>query len=267
MVNSKEHFLNSETNSLNILRYQQYRIVQLELPLWLREIFTSVWIRQFNLHQRLSCRLWDDQKSQRHRGETANSYQYANNSILHIELDYLSAYLLQINLILKFQIFENCSCIAPSETSSFSLPNSLQNPDKQQKSLGGGTAIGGSCLVDCKKEFILFLIVMCFIKFTSATGRASNFLVSVRCVEERDKTVSMGFGLMFMCLFSFIPSPIFFGYLFDKFCLVWGKTCTGQGNCWLYDGESLRWTLLLQLFFHFYFNLSIFLIFHVFITF
>jgi hypothetical protein len=38
----------------------------------------------------------------------------------------------------------------------------------------------------------MFLAVMCFIKLTSATGRASNFLVGVRCVEERDKTVAMG---------------------------------------------------------------------------
>lgn len=106
----------------------------------------------------------------------------------------------------------------------------------------------------------MFLAVMCFLKFCGSTGRASNFLVSVRCVEERDKTVAMGFGLMFMALFSFIPSPIFFGTgksafltsenvyysvflhptVLDKSCLVWGKTCSGTGNCWLYDGEKLR---------------------------
>lgn len=43
-----------------------------------------------------------------------------------------------------------------------------------------------------------------------------------------------------MSLFAFIPSPIFFGSLMDKTCLVWGKTCSGNGNCWLYDGEALR---------------------------
>lgn len=104
----------------------------------------------------------------------------------------------------------------------------------------GGSAKDGTCPINCQREFYLFLIVMCFIKFSGATGRASNFLVSVRCVEERDKTVAMGFGLMFMCLFSFIPSPIFFGALLDKTCIVWGKTCGGKGNCWLYDGEVLR---------------------------
>ena len=86
----------------------------------------------------------------------------------------------------------------------------------------------------------MFLAVMCFLKFSEATGRASNFLVGVRCIEERDKTVAMGFGLAFMCLFSFMPSPIFFGALHDMMCIVWGKTCSGTGNCWLYDTEMLR---------------------------
>lgn len=59
-------------------------------------------------------------------------------------------------------------------------------------------------------------------------------------MEERDKPVAMGFGLMLMALFAFIPSPIFFGILLDRSCVVWGKTCSGTGNCWLYDGEVLR---------------------------
>ena len=45
-----------------------------------------------------------------------------------------------------------------------------------------GTALPGPCPVDCNKQFYLFLVVMCFIKFTGSTGRATNFLVSVRRV-------------------------------------------------------------------------------------
>lgn len=53
----------------------------------------------------------------------------------------------------------------------------------------------------------------------------------------------MGFSAMVMSLFSFIPSPIFFGYVLDRACVMWGKTCSGTGNCWLYDSESLRYNL------------------------
>lgn len=41
-----------------------------------------------------------------------------------------------------------------------------------------------------------------------------------RCVEEKDKTVAMGFGLMLMSMFAFIPSPILFGYIIGKPLLI-----------------------------------------------
>lgn len=50
----------------------------------------------------------------------------------------------------------------------------------------------------------------------------------------------MGFSLTLMSLFAFIPSPIFYGMILDRACIVWGKTCSGTGNCWLYNGEELR---------------------------
>uniref|UniRef100_A0A182UP32 Solute carrier organic anion transporter family member n=1 Tax=Anopheles merus TaxID=30066 RepID=A0A182UP32_ANOME len=152
------------------------------------------------------------------------------------------------------KIYGECSCITPVVNYTSPLYNQLLTGgnhtttstaaarDENMFSLGG-SAIAGPCPLNCQKEFITFLVVMCFLKFSGATGRASNFLVSVRCVDEKDKAVSMGFGMMVLSLMSFIPSPIFFGLVLDKTCLVWGKTCTGKGNCWLYDGETLRYLL------------------------
>ncbi|XP_050093605.1 solute carrier organic anion transporter family member 74D-like [Anopheles aquasalis] len=150
------------------------------------------------------------------------------------------------------KIYGDCSCIA--SVANYTSPLFLQQLSSnathttwrsavRQSPLAGGKALAGPCPMDCYREFVTFLIVMCFLKFSGATGRASNFLVSVRCVDERDKAVSMGFGMMVLSLMSFIPSPIFFGLVLDKTCLVWGKTCTGKGNCWLYDGETLRYLL------------------------
>ncbi|XP_053963172.1 solute carrier organic anion transporter family member 3A1-like isoform X1 [Anastrepha ludens] len=129
----------------------------------------------------------------------------------------------------------------PTTTLGTTLPTSLSTayPD----ALLGGQAIPGACPVNCFAQFVTFLSVMCCLKFVGATGRASNFLVSVRCVPEKDKTAAMGFGMMMMSMLAFIPSPIFFGWVLDRLCLVWGKTCTNKGNCWLYDPESLRYTL------------------------
>ncbi|XP_055606814.1 solute carrier organic anion transporter family member 74D [Uranotaenia lowii] len=151
------------------------------------------------------------------------------------------------------KLYDECSCISPqnfTNSQNFERMRDLNETMASHFDMSfddsphpGGRALGGPCPLDCKREFITFLVVMCFLKFSGATGRASNFLVSVRCVDEKDKTVSMGFGMMMLSLMSFIPSPIFFGLVLDKTCLVWGKTCSGKGNCWLYDGESLRYLL------------------------
>lgn len=110
-----------------------------------------------------------------------------------------------------------------SQTLSYALNNdSLYSTVLPQSDATGwtgqsfGTAIHGSCTVDCVNKFYIFLAVVCLLKFSGATGRASNFLVSVRCVDEKDKTVAMGFGLTIMSLFAFIPSPILFGYILGK---------------------------------------------------
>ncbi|XP_022217786.2 solute carrier organic anion transporter family member 74D [Drosophila obscura] len=155
------------------------------------------------------------------------------------------------------KIFYDCSCIPGDEwgnsTAQFkritSLDLSLENATldtssvSHLQSLASGQAMPGSCPVNCWTQFVTFLAVMCCLKFIGASGRASNFLVSVRCVPEKDKTAAMGFGMTMCSMLAFIPSPIFFGWVFDRVCLVWGKTCTNKGNCWLYDPLSMRYTL------------------------
>lgn len=145
------------------------------------------------------------------------------NFLDHFFLYFCSSYFLQLDENGK-KIYTNCSC-AMSRNSEM-MPNllisnsSILMEDPLHTKIGGeysGWAMSGSCPVDCQEKFYIFLAVVCLLKFSGSTGRASNFLVSVRCVEEKDKTVSMGFGLMIMSLFAFIPSPIFFGYILGKF--------------------------------------------------
>ncbi|EDV35736.1 uncharacterized protein Dana_GF12320 [Drosophila ananassae] len=177
------------------------------------------------------------------------------NSMTYISACHAGCKSLHVNSEGK-KIFYDCSCIPGNEdgnsTSQFkrltsfdlnsdnsSLDTSLANLE----SLSNGQAMPGSCPVNCWTQFVAFLAVMCCLKFVGASGRASNFLVSVRCVPEKDKTAAMGFGMTLCSMLAFIPSPIFFGWVFDRVCLVWGKTCTNKGNCWLYDPLSMRYTL------------------------
>ncbi|EDW08366.1 solute carrier organic anion transporter family member 74D [Drosophila mojavensis] len=104
-------------------------------------------------------------------------------------------------------------------------------------------AVDGACHVDCFNQFLLFLGVMCFLKLVGASSKSTNLLIALRCIPPEDKSFALGLGSMVASLFGFIPSPIFYGWLIDKYCLVWGKTCSNKGNCWLYDTISLRYAL------------------------
>ncbi|XP_017837175.1 solute carrier organic anion transporter family member 74D-like isoform X2 [Drosophila busckii] len=103
-------------------------------------------------------------------------------------------------------------------------------------------AYDGACPVDCQNQFYMFLAVMCMLKLIGSSGRTSNMLISLRCVSPADKTFSLGLNAVLNCLLAFLPSPIVFGKLMDKYCIVWGKTCSTKGNCWLYDTAALRYT-------------------------
>lgn len=120
------------------------------------------------------------------------------------------------------KLFTSCSCIK----------------DKW----GYSSATSGPCSVDCDFMLTVFLAVTSLMKFLGASGRASNFLVGIRCIEKEDKAVALGFGMALVRLFASVPSPIFFGFILDSACLVFGKTCSKKGNCWLYDVEYLRFS-------------------------
>ncbi|KAL5285653.1 hypothetical protein ACFFRR_007383 [Megaselia abdita] len=156
------------------------------------------------------------------------------------------------------QVFYDCDCIVVGNQSHYESTEmpTTEDYDTTANSLFGeslildyeedgmlGQATSGPCKVNCNGPFKLFLAVMCFLKFIGASARATNFLVSVRSVDEKDKAASMGLSMTMLSLFALIPSPIFFGWVLDSFCLVWGKTCAAKGNCWLYDPKALRYYL------------------------
>lgn len=104
--------------------------------------------------------------------------------------------------------FEECSCVG-FQSEEFNSPFSHGTIKTSAKA--------GPCEVNCQKELFIFLAIMCAMKFIGATGRTSNFLVSIRCIDQKDKSVAIGLGATLVHLFAFIPSPILFGYILDKY--------------------------------------------------
>lgn len=118
--------------------------------------------------------------------------------------------------------FSNCTCIS-----------------------GEGTATSGGCPVDCRPKLIMFLIFLCINKFMGGSEGAANFLIGVRCVDKKDKAIAFGLSSAILSLLGVAPSATFFGWIIDKTCILWGKSCSksGTGNCWLYDTDIMKYSV------------------------
>lgn len=105
-------------------------------------------------------------------------------------------------------------------------------------------ATSGSCPVNCKEKLIMFLIFLCLNKFIGGSEGAANFLLGVRCVDKKDKAIAFGLSSAILSLLGVAPSATFFGYLIDKTCILWGKSCSksGTGNCWLYNTDIMKYS-------------------------
>lgn len=123
-----------------------------------------------------------------------------------LQINFIILWTLISQIIIFYQIFTNCSCITSvNGNNSFqnitSLPDSpphssttgtvncqikrkssikIFNPLQPFQQLYDAIAKPGSCPVNCYKQFVTFLAVMCVLKFVGSTGRATNFLVSIR---------------------------------------------------------------------------------------
>ncbi|XP_076338808.1 solute carrier organic anion transporter family member 74D-like [Tachypleus tridentatus] len=121
--------------------------------------------------------------------------------------------------------FTNCSCIV-NENEQF------YEADVTSK----------YCSFECG-SFVFYVVVLCIGKMVSSTARVGNTLVTLRCVDTKDKSLTLGSIEAFLCLFAFIPYPLIYGIIVDSSCLVWEETCGETGNCWVYDSEKFRYSL------------------------
>jgi len=101
----------------------------------------------------------------------------------------------------------------------------------------------GICTKNCTWSFWAFSITSMIVSWFGSSGRVGNVLVNYRAVAYEDKSFAQGLALMMISLLALIPGPIMFGRLIDSTCLVWTKTCNGNGNCQLYDQTRFRYSL------------------------
>ena len=99
--------------------------------------------------------------------------------------------------------------------------------------------------MDCGNVFSIFMGVMFALSILGSTGRIGNALVALRCIDVRDKSLSMAFNVAFLSLLAMLPSPLIYGAIIDTTCTLWQKECGETTNCMLYDKEAMRRTMML----------------------
>lgn len=115
-------------------------------------------------------------------------------------------------------LYSNCSCI----------------PDIN------GSAKPGLCdETDCIYLYP-FLITTVFGSFLGTLAMMPGFIITIRSVSEKDKSMAVGFSALLMTLIGWMAGPIVFGFIVDTACVVWSSSCSGKGACSLYDNDALR---------------------------
>jgi len=117
-------------------------------------------------------------------------------------------------------VFTNCSCI----------PNLALTSDV--------------CPDNCSSDLIgfsLLLFVAIFFAFCASTPQGT---VLLKIVDDNDKELSIAFTNFLTNVLAQIPTPLIFGLLVDRACILTESTCH-SGNCLQYDKWKLQFSTYL----------------------
>lgn len=113
-------------------------------------------------------------------------------------------------------VYENCMCLGPNVT-----------------------AVSGYCPLQCQNLFPYVLVFAIFVLIHS-TSEVGSMLLTLRCVEPKDKAMALGLIAFAIGLFGNVPCPIIYGAVVDSACLFWEDNCGEPGACRLYDPSKFR---------------------------
>ncbi|XP_048577987.1 solute carrier organic anion transporter family member 4A1 isoform X2 [Nematostella vectensis] len=118
--------------------------------------------------------------------------------------------------------YANCSCVLPQANWT------------QQTSVQGFCDRGPGC-----SNYIAFLVLILVLLLTVFLKAIPSRTVVLRCVPDNQRAYALGLQFVFFRALGSLPSPIFYGYLFDTNCILWGESCGQRGNCMVYDMGTL----------------------------
>ncbi|XP_016905153.1 solute carrier organic anion transporter family member 4A1 isoform X2 [Apis cerana] len=121
------------------------------------------------------------------------------------------------------EIYTDCTCIrAP--------PMNLTTAD----SVISYEAINTTCSTSCSYLWPFIALAFCnmFITFLCTMPALS---ATLRVVRDDQRSFALGIQWIKVRILGTIPAPMVFGALIDETCILWNKTCDGEGSCLVYD--------------------------------
>lgn len=106
-----------------------------------------------------------------------------------------------------------------------------------------GNVSNSKCEQDCFDAMMIFAGVIFVIQIALGSTHVGSTIIALRCIEPRDKSLSLLVVSAIMNAFAFIPYPLIYGALTDASCIVWEDRCGERGSCWLYDLRKLRFLI------------------------
>ncbi|CAG2161777.1 unnamed protein product [Oppiella nova] len=127
------------------------------------------------------------------------------------------------------QNYSNCACISLNMTYS-----------SNQEVTAIPLATAGPCPQLCQ-AMIPFMVLLFVITLVVSITQMPLLMITLRSVEEEERSLALGMQFVIFRLFGYIPSPIIFGNVIDSTCIVWKAHCGQQGGfCLLYNIEQFR---------------------------
>ncbi|XP_068243486.1 LOW QUALITY PROTEIN: solute carrier organic anion transporter family member 74D-like [Palaemon carinicauda] len=95
------------------------------------------------------------------------------------------------------------------------------------------------CELNCS-NFVWYVIIFSFFVLIHSTSEVGGMLVTLRCVDPKDKAMALGLISVAIGLFGNVPCPIIYGSVVDSACIQWKVRCKELGACQLYDADIFR---------------------------
>ncbi|XP_077447862.1 solute carrier organic anion transporter family member 2B1 isoform X4 [Stigmatopora argus] len=103
-----------------------------------------------------------------------------------------------------------------------------------------GWAAPGTCGGGCGRLLLPFAIALAATCFTSSLSQTPSFVMILRTVSARDKSLAVGIQYMLFRVLAFMPCPVLYGLVIDSTCVHWDHKCGKQTSCLYYDLDRFR---------------------------